>query len=101
MVIQREHQIRLVAPQQAEHFFRVRGDDLHGNSYDVYKDTNDERFLLAPLVVGGLAGTALGFGIANNNQLNNRPPCCGWQMMPMPYYPQQYPTFSNTNSFYY
>lgn len=76
---------------------------LQGNSYsyDVYQDTNDERFFLAPLVVGGLAGTALGFGIANNNQLNNRPPCCGWQMMPMPYYPQQYPTFSNTNSFYY
>ena len=46
---------------------------LQGNSYsyDVYHDTNDERFLLAPLVVGGLAGTALGFGIANNNQLNN------------------------------
>lgn len=68
-------------------------------SYDVYHDTNGDRFLLAPFVFGGLAGTALGFGIANNNQLNNRPPCCGWQMMP--YYPQQYPTFNNTNSFYY
>ena len=62
---------------------------------------NDDRFFLTPFVVGGLAGTALGYGIANNNQLNNRPPCCGWQMMPMPYYSQGYPTFSNTNSFYY
>ena len=68
-------------------------------SYGNYQNPEDDRFFLAPLVVGGLAGTALGFGIANNNQLN-RPPCCGWQ--PMPYYfPQQYPTFSNTNSFYY
>lgn len=68
-------------------------------TYGNFQNTEDERFFLAPLVVGGLAGTALGFGIANNNQLNNRPPCCGWQ--PMPYFPQQYPTFSNTNSFYY
>ena len=75
---------------------------LQGNSYsyDMVNDS-DERFFLAPLVVGGLAGTALGFGIANNNQLNSRPSCCGWQMMPMTYYPPQYPTFSNTNSFYY
>lgn len=69
-------------------------------SYDVYHDANDDRFLLGPLLVGGLAGTALGFGIANNNQIN-RPQCCGPQMMPMPYYLPQYPTFSNTNSFYY
>ena len=72
--------------------------------YSSYQSTDDDRFLWAPFVVGGLAGTALGFGIANNNQLNNGNygrPCCGWQPMPMPYYPQQYPTFSNTNSFYY
>ena len=75
---------------------------LHSNSYayNSYPNSDDERFLLAPLVVGGLAGTALGFGIANNNQLNNRPPCCGYPMMP--YYPQpQYTNFSNTNSFFY
>lgn len=59
----------------------------------------DERFFWAPFVVGGLAGTALGFGIANNNQIN-RPPCC-MQPMPMPYYPQQYSSFNSTNSFYY
>lgn len=32
---------------------------------------NDERFFFAPFLVGGLAGTALGYGIANNNQINN------------------------------
>lgn len=68
-------------------------------SYGSYPSSENDRFFLAPFVVGGLAGTALGFGIANNNQLN-RPPCCGWQPMPY-YYPQQVPTFSNTNSFYY
>ena len=30
----------------------------------------------APFVVGGLAGTALGYGIANKNQINNPRPCC-------------------------
>ena len=60
---------------------------------------DDERFFLAPLLVGGLAGTALGYGIANNNQIN-RPPCCGWQ--PMPFYPQQqFPNFNSSNNFYY
>ncbi len=51
-----------------------------------------ERFFWAPFVVGGLAGTALGYGIANNNQINNKggyypqpvypvpiyQPCCGY-----------------------
>lgn len=71
-------------------------------SYPGYQGSDDERFFWAPFVVGGLAGTALGYGIANNNQIN-RPPCCGFQPMPMPmpYYPQQYSTFNNTNSFYY
>lgn len=47
---------------------------------------NDERFFWAPFVVGGLAGTALGYGIANNNQINNHPP----MYYPMPY-PPMYP----------
>lgn len=62
----------------------------------------DDRFFLAPFLFGGLAGTALGYGIANNNQIN-RPPCC-MQPMPMPMpmpYPQQYTNFNSTNSFYY
>ena len=33
---------------------------------------NEQRGLFFPFVVGGLAGTALGYGIANNNY--NRPP---------------------------
>ena len=78
---------------------------IPNNYQSMYKNNNQvlyndgDRFFLAPFVVGGLAGTALGFGIANNNQIN-RPPCCGWQPIPY-YYPQQIPTFSNTNSFYY
>lgn len=68
------------------------------SSYPVGND--DDRFLLAPFVFGGLAGTALGYGLANNNQLNNynRPPCCTFYPIPqpMPYYP----TFNNTNTFY-
>lgn len=61
---------------------------------------NDERFFWAPFVVGGLAGTALGYGIANNNQLNNGNynnngvPCCGGYYYPMPYYPMY------TNNYY-
>lgn len=90
-----------IIPNNSTGMYRnTTGLQTNNYSYDMYQDTGDDRFFLAPLVVGGLAGTALGFGIANNNQLN-RPQCCGWQMMPMPYYPQQYPTFSNTNSFYY
>lgn len=65
--------------------------------------TEDDRFFLAPFVVGGLAGTALGYGLANNNQINNNNQnCC---MQPMFFYPvnQQMPMsnpymFSNTNS---
>ena len=34
--------------------------------------TEDERCFLAPFLFGGLAGTALGYGIANNNQINHQ-----------------------------
>lgn len=58
---------------------------------------NDERFFWAPFVVGGLAGTALGYGIANNNQLNNQ----GGYYYPM-YYPT-YPTYiyPSQNTYYF
>lgn len=61
----------------------------------------DDRFLWAPFVFGGLAGTALGYGIANNNQLNNgsyQQPNYG----PIPFYPAYpiYPTYSSTNYYY-
>ena len=58
----------------------------------------DERFFWAPFVVGGLAGTALGYGIANNNQINNQ----GYYYYPQPmYYP--YPTYvyPSQNTYYF
>ena len=51
-----------------------------------------ERFFLAPFLVGGLAGTALGYGIANNN----RPP---YPMYPPMFYPTPYPMY--TTNYYY
>ena len=60
----------------------------------VYNQGNDERFFLAPFIVGGLAGTALGYGIANNSQLN-RPP---YPIYPPIYYPP-YPVY--TTNYYY
>ena len=76
------------------------------NNQEFYPEAQDDRFFLAPFVVGGLAGTALGYGLANNNQLNyQNQPCCG---RPMYFFPQQpmyyqYPyNFSSTsNNFYY
>lgn len=56
-------------------------------------NNNGDRFIApfwAPFVVGGLAGTALGYGIANNNQMT-RPPMYYGQ--PMPYYPPVYQTY--------
>lgn len=76
------------------------------NGQSIYPITQDDRFFgpfFAPFIVGGLAGTALGYGIANNNQIN-RPQCCpGPMMYPYPMYNQQYPnnTFTNSNNFYY
>ena len=69
--------------------------NFNNQNYVTYQD--GERFFLAPLVVGGLAGTALGYGIANNNQLNNKQ-CCGgyYPMYPVPYYPYTY-----SNNYYY
>lgn len=75
---------------------------------EFYPEASDDRFFLAPFVVGGLAGTALGYGIANNNQLNNQGmPCCGQPMffIPQPMYQQSYgqPLYQSTssNNFYY
>lgn len=81
---------------------------IPNNSSNMYRNTGslqytkgqnmqgDDRFFLTPFLVGGLAGTALGYGIANNNQIN-RPQCC--QFYPV-YYPQQVPIYSNTNFYY-
>ena len=54
------------------------------NNQVVYKD--GDRFFWAPFVVGGLAGTALGYGLANNNQLNNY----HGGYFPQPIYPMPY-----------
>lgn len=72
------------------------------NNQGFYPEAQDDRFFLAPFVVGGLAGTALGYGIANNNQLNNNSNCCGQPMMfyqPINY-PQPYMYSNNTNYYY-
>ena len=36
----------------------------------IVNNSDEERFFFAPFLIGGLAGTALGYGIANNNQIN-------------------------------
>lgn len=84
--------------------YRNNSYNMNSNSsnYQNYVYSNDgERFFWAPFVVGGLAGTALGYGIANNNQINN---------MNKPYYYSYYPAypiayypngFTNYNNFYY
>lgn len=82
--------------------YRNNSYNMNSNSSNyqnyVYSN-NDERFFI-PFVVGGLAGTALGYGIANNNQINN---------MNKPYYYSYYPaypivyypnSFTNYNNFY-
>ena len=52
-----------------------------GNYRVVKNQYGNDRFIF-PFLVGGVAGTALGYGIANNNQQKS---CC----MPMPYQPYQ------------
>ena len=43
------------------------------NNYSYPLEYQDDRFLFTPFLFGGLAGTALGLGIANNNQINHMP----------------------------
>lgn len=76
----------------------MRNDNMYNYSQNIdYNQMNDERFFWAPFVVGGLAGTALGFGIANNNQMNSNQ---GYYYAPM-YYP--YPTYvyPSQNTYYF
>lgn len=68
----------------------------NGSTY--YPD--EERFFWAPFVVGGLAGTALGYGIANNQQMNQQPYYYPYPMTPVYYYPP-YSTISSHNNYYY
>ena len=76
----------------------MRNDNMYNYPQNMdYNQLNDERFFWAPFVVGGLAGTALGFGIANNNQMNSNQ---GYYYTPM-YYP--YPTYvyPSQNTYYF
>lgn len=67
---------------------------MYNNFYqEPYAMPNDDRFLFAPFILGGIAGTALGYGIANNNQNNYYPV--------YPSYPvYQYPTYPINNYYY-
>lgn len=87
-------------------------DDMYRqNSTIPYSQTGnsqDDRFFFAPFVVGGLAGTALGYGIANNNQLNKGGQGCCMQPVyyypqpqPYPYQPYPYLYSSNNTNYYY
>ena len=69
---------------------------IPSNVYMSPTPTGDDRFFIAPFLVGGLAGTALGYGIANNNNSNG-----GYYMPPPPiyYYPQPAPY--TYNNYYY
>lgn len=69
------------------------------SNYPNYYGSDDERFFWAPFVFGGLAGTALGYGIANNQQIQNQVP---YYYPAYPVYPYNpgYPTYSSTNYYY-
>ena len=71
---------------------------LNYPSYEI-QNPGDDRFFLAPFLVGGLAGTALGYGLANNNQLNHQGGYYPQPIypIPMPYYPC---CGNNYNNFY-
>jgi hypothetical protein len=73
--------------------------NYQGYNYNQYSN-DDERFFLAPFVVGGLAGTALGYGIANNNQINNNQMGGYYPVYPIYQAYPIYPTYSSTNYFY-
>ncbi len=60
-----------------------------------YNNPNGDRFL-APFLVGGIAGTALGYGLGNNNY-NNRPPYGA----PIYYVPGPYIPYNYNQNFYY
>lgn len=79
------------------------------NNYQYPSEYQDDRFLFTPFLVGGLAGTALGLGIANNNQINTQPymPYPNYQFVPV-YPPMPYcnncsnqPWYSTNNNYYY
>ena len=70
------------------------------NNYPI--NPEEERFLAAPFLLGGIAGTALGYGIANSNQNNYYPVYPVYPSYPMYYQPTgTCPNCSSTNNNYY
>ncbi len=69
---------------------------MGGYSDPYMNNMEDDRFFLAPFLVGGLAGTALGYGIANNNNQ-------GYYYPAYPAYPvyPMYPYPTSSNNYYY
>ena len=66
----------------------------------IYYDGED-RFLLAPFLLGGLAGTALGYGISTNNKQQYYPIYPMYPMYPTYYNYPTYPTYSTSSNYYY
>ena len=79
--------------------YKVYSNYQNNKNYPNY--SNDERIFWAPFVVGGLAGTALGYGIANNNQIKGGYCMHPYPMMPGPVYYQQPGMPYMNNNFYY
>lgn len=84
-------------------FYRNNQSSLNTNSnyysstnQEFYPTSQDDRFFFAPFIVGGLAGTALGYGIANNNQIKG-----GYYMPPPPIYYYPSPVPYTYNNYYY
>ena len=84
--------------------------DYNMNNYQYPQEFQDDRFFFTPFLVGGLAGTALGLGIANNNQVNNGyaggfypAPYPAIPVYPAPYCPNcpNQPTYTTSNNYYY
>ena len=78
-------------------------DPYMGMGQNMNMNPNDDRFFFAaPFLLGGLAGGALGYGLANNNNQNNyyQP-----YPYPVPVYPvnncPNCPGSTNNNYYYY
>ena len=72
----------------------------YGSNSNPYPSDGD-RFLWAPFLVGGLAGTALGYGIANN-QMSNQTFYPVYPMVPATTYSYpMVPTYTTSNNYYY
>ena len=90
-----------IVPNNKSMFRNKTNNNNFINTYPTNITPTDDRFFFAPFLVGGLAGTALGYGIANNNQLNNgnNMPIYGPIYPIYPPYPT-FPTYTSTTNHY-